>query len=75
MVDAQGDMVDAQGNLAGAQGNLAGQSRFNELSFSAARTVILNEVKNLNSFPQTDLRTRNRALGKEFRPFGKLRAT
>ena len=37
--------------------------------------VILSLPKNLNSFPPTGFRTRSEAVGKDFRPFGKLRAT
>ena len=43
--------------------------------FLVPYTVILNGMKNLNSLLQTDFRTRNRVSGKDFRPFGKLRAT
>ena len=52
-----------------------GQFQLKALTSYTAETVILNEVKNLNSFPQANFRTHNRDLGKDFRPFGKLRAT
>ena len=38
-------------------------------------TVILNEVKNLNSLPQAVIRPGKLVVGKDLRPFGKLRAT
>ena len=44
------------------------QSRFNELLSRTAKTVILNGVKNLKSFSQTNYRTRNRAWGEGFHP-------
>ena len=37
--------------------------------------VILNGVKNLNSFPRTGFGPRSSVVGKDFRPFGKLRTT
>jgi len=37
--------------------------------------VILSLPKNLNSSPPTGFRARSEAVGKDFRPFGKLGAT